>query len=525
MARTKSAGLVMRKTSGWFYGQVTIDGKQVVKKLGVRIEGQHPARISEEGDRAFERSRGKAEVALKNLQGQINSNETEVALAEAVYEARAGVKFERKPVSAFKDIWDSKPRNKKPSPQHRELCHGKLDAFSRHLAGMDPELKYIDQIRFDHVRSFLDSLVETGLSNDTWNKYLTTIRGVLRRGGSSAAEEFVQKEVETISREPFEVEELHAIFDAAQKHDPMMYPIIITAATTAMRRKDCCFLKWNSIDLKAGFIKVKTSKTNKTVDIPMADMLRVEIEKQVGNNSQFVFPDAHQQYVTDDKVLTRRFKKVLRLAGFDDGKSAPVKYETDSYNQEELYQAIDQMYFGKKKAHARSVLSRYLAGDSLSKSAEVAGVAKSTASLYLNAIEQKTQTAFIRGKQRKIDSVSRPTRGAIQKDRENGVLKASVKGFHSFRTTWVTLALMNGMPIDTVRLVTGHQTADIVTTHYFNPQREKLKAAMQKSLPGLLTCSQSLATPAEAAIKVLTSMNASNWKKLRDQAVQLLETV
>ena len=66
---------------------------------------------------------------------------------------------------------------------------------------------------------------------------------------------------------------------------------------------------------------------------------------------------------------------------------------------------------------------------------------------------------------------------------------------------------MNGMPIETVRKVTGHQTAGIVTKHYFKPHRAELKKAMQKTMPGLLTSSTKSINPSDQALELLNEIN------------------
>ena len=71
--------------------------------------------------------------------------------------------------------------------------------------------------------------------------------------------------------------------------------------------------------------------------------------------------------------------------------------------------------------------------------------------------------------------------------RRGGVRKASVRDFHSFRVTWVTLALTAGVPLELVQKVTGHKTTDIVLKHYFQPGREDFRQALQSVMPKLLT--------------------------------------
>ena len=66
-------------------------------------------------------------------------------------------------------------------------------------------------------------------------------------------------------------------------------------------------------------------------------------------------------------------------------------------------------------------------------------------------------------------------------------LSACLLGWHSLRGTWATLALSAGIPVETVKLVTGHGTANTVLKYYYNPQREHLRAVLGKMLPGVLT--------------------------------------
>jgi integrase len=78
-------------------------------------------------------------------------------------------------------------------------------------------------------------------------------------------------------------------------------------------------------------------------------------------------------------------------------------------------------------------------------------------------------------------------RGEIHETRPNGKRRASVRDFHSFRVTWVTLALSAGVPLEIVQKVTGHKTIEIVLKHYFQPGREDFRKALEAALPKLLT--------------------------------------
>ncbi len=83
------------------------------------------------------------------------------------------------------------------------------------------------------------------------------------------------RETATIFRQPFSPGDLELVVNAASADD-FIRPIIITGICTAMRRGDCCQLKWRDVDLRKGFITVKTGQT---VSIPIFPMLHDEISR------------------------------------------------------------------------------------------------------------------------------------------------------------------------------------------------------------------------------------------------------
>ena len=112
-------------------------------------------------------------------------------------------------------------------------------------------------------------------------------------------------------------------------------------------------------------------------------------------------------------------------------------------------------------------------------------------------------------------------RGDIHAERKGGLRRASVRDFHSFRVTWVTLALTAGVPLELVQKVTGHKTTDIVLKHYFQPGREDFRKALQSAMPKLLTNGQN--SPKDEMKEVLDRMTAKNWKKSKARLLALLE--
>ena len=99
--------------------------------------------------------------------------------------------------------------------------------------------------------------------------------------------------------------------------------------------------------------------------------------------------------------------------------------------------------------------------------------------------------------------------------------RASVRDFHSFRVTWVTLALTAGVPLELVQKVTGHKTSEIVLKHYFQPGREAFRQTLQIAMPNLLTNGQK--SPKEEMVEILNKMMAKTWKKSKPRLGKILK--
>jgi integrase len=125
-------------------------------------------------------------------------------------------------------------------------------------------------------------------------------------------------------------------------------------------------------------------------------------------------------------------------------------------------------------------------------SARAGYVFPSQAKMYLENPDGITQRvkkvlgmALLGGAAGKMPSKEQ-SKGVLWEEREGGMCRASVRDFHSFRVTWVTLALTAGVPLELVQRVTGHQTTDIVLKHYFRPGREAFRSALSVAMPQLM---------------------------------------
>ena len=95
--------------------------------------------------------------------------------------------------------------------------------------------------------------------------------------------------------------------------------------------------------------------------------------------------------------------------------------------------------------------------------------------------------------------------------------------FHSFRASWISLAVTRGIPMDLVRVITGHRTVEIVFKHYFKPRREELRLALQKNMPDLLTVGGKEAKKPDVKQLLEGADEENAWETLQKMK-QLLES-
>ena len=488
-----------KETSQWWYGRITTrTGKRKLINLGVKIEGRRPRSIVDQGDAAFERSRGKAIREHDRILSEIQNKQNLEELTQRVIELKTGSRVEAVKLEDLPDTWEQLPRPRATVPRYSNMVRSRLLRFAMFIQNNSPSVEDLDMVTREHARAFMDAEDARGISPKTWNDTLKTLRSAFRHMApdSDAYRKYLAtcpaKASETVFRKPFTPDELKVILDAA-KDDDFARPLIVTALCTAMRRGDCCCLKWKNVDLEQRFITVKTTKTRQTVTIPIFPALHKELNQLRGNGSKYVFPEAATMYRRNPDGITLRVRHVLAQAGFVDGETLDRVKESNGLPvlprnelKEQALAAIKRASFGeKKKARMRRVFDLYLKGKTIPEIADETGFSKGSVSGHLNEVEQMTGAIVIRrGAAMELPAV---LRGEIHEKRENGKRRASVRDFHSFRVTWVTLALSAGVPLEIVQKVTGHKTIEIVLKHYFQPGREDFRKALEAALPKLLT--------------------------------------
>ncbi len=121
---------------------------------------------------------------------------------------------------------------------------------------------------------------------------------------------------------------------------------------------------------------------------------------------------------------------------------------------------------------------------------------------------------------------------AMSVKRARGVRRASLIGFHSLRTTWITLAIMGGVPVELVKKVTGQHSTEVILTHYFRPLQSQVRDALKAKMHPLLTGNT---CPIEVDVKpvsasgtrireLIVTMTDSNWRQVREEVLSLLDS-
>ena len=154
----------------------------------------------------------------------------------------------------------------------------------------------LDKVQKDKVRKSLQLLLNTGISNGTYNRYKSALSAVFK----FAEEEYDidlnpcagiknKPESQPIDRWATH-DELQRIFKACRESSwSKMYLYTLIAVHTGMRRGSCLALRWSSIDFENRVAYLPTSKNKKPIMIPLNEEVIVELNKHREVGTGFIF--------------------------------------------------------------------------------------------------------------------------------------------------------------------------------------------------------------------------------------------
>ncbi|MDR3413432.1 MAG: site-specific integrase [Formivibrio sp.] len=95
------------------------------------------------------------------------------------------------------------------------------------------------------------------------------------------------------------------------RRNPLMFPIVVLAIETAMRRGELLALKWHDVDLKRRVVQLHVTKNGDPRTVPLSPRALSVLENHPGDRCGSVFPITHH-------AMAAAFKLACRRAGIAD---------------------------------------------------------------------------------------------------------------------------------------------------------------------------------------------------------------
>jgi integrase len=524
----------------YFYGRIKDqNGKSIIVNCG-EWRGKPPesGSLHDPGNAKFEASRTEAKAKLKATAEAMRRKGRADHLTEQLIESKTGRAVEYVRLEDLADRWRNLPREKKPCASWVAQCDTVFKRFSAAV-----RCTFLHEVTPEQAAAYIEGLREH-YTRRTARGAITLLRSAFGRllpaGCANPFDDVFSRKGEdedgdTVHRRPFTAEELTRLFEAA-KPDPFLFPLVVTAACTGLRRGDVCLLPWKAVDLRAGTVNVKTAKTGAGVQIPIFRPLREVFEAALADREEgttHVFPEAARMYKNNRGGLTWRFKKLVSSIMPDTEDAEPAGRADPCVGREGLAERlpdIETVVAGRFRpdiaARIADTARRYAEGASIRDIEKQTGRVRSGVSADLHAAEDAIglrflPTAGVKGRATGGGHKARIAR-LTRTNATGRVRAASVIDWHALRVTWVTLALSAGVPVEVARLVTGHKTVEIVLRHYFKPGAEHLRAVLGDKLPSVLTGNGSPTPPALSAGDKLGSFVAELTPAERERLAAML---
>ncbi len=299
---------------------------------------------------------------------------------------------------------------------------------------------------------------------------------------------------ETQHRAALNRDEVKRLLTTAEA-DRFMYPLIVTALCTGLRRGDVCCLKWEDVDLTPGKAKlnIKTSKTKAEVELPVLPKLLEVLEAALAERkpgAEYVFPEAEEMIRNNPSGVSYRVKKIF-IKAF--AKPEEIKQDASRIIPfkkilPKVLEAVENADIAEtKRTKMVDLLNLYASGKSYRDIQMEHHIQRGRISEYMHEAEKLAGLRFI--PEVKRGGVKQAIKEITRHKRADGMKDASKYDFHALRTTFVTLALSgkNPMPIEKVIALTGHRVVETAMKFYFKPKGTDFRSDLELAMPRTLT--------------------------------------
>ncbi len=488
-------GLKLIKDNGkvrrTWYGQYRENGVWKVTKLTTPMRGQRiPSRLSDKGDDAFERSRVLAQAEFDRFQADREVKGSTEHLTRVLIESKTGKKVEDVRLDELAARWKTMPRSYTPTEKCTQNAELYFTRFAQHA-----NVTYLYEVTQEMVTTFFDK-TRKEYSWSTTKSIMSILKSAFARflpsGAINPFAAIIKRNRELnasrVNRRPLSDNELAALIELSRA-DPMVHELAVTTACTGMRIGDVCNLKWESVDLRSGFVNVVTAKAGKSVTIPIFDPLRKILEGALvmrEDDEPFVFPSAAQMYKYNPDGIYHRGKVLFARALFTEEAEKEAN-TTEVEQMEKTPTAVVDMirsagFSAQKTERCVNVYTMYRNGMTYRQIERETMLSRGQISEYLHGIEALTGNTIVKWARVCATSNSTLLRKTRQ-ERKVGKRAASLFGWHSLRASFVVTALNAGVPIEMVRRIVGHSTTRM-TEEYFNPTKSIIAETMKRKMVG-----------------------------------------
>lgn len=478
-----------------WYGQYKEGGLWREITLSTPMVGRMPLSLKERGDEDFERSRLLAEQEFRAFEEERRTKGAAEHLTAKLIQSKTGHGVEYIRLADMECEWRKlRPHRRSESQEQNISAWFRLFAHSVNRS-------YLYEVTAEDVATFHESLCERYAKSTTLRitRFLKGVFALLLPLG--VTNPFAMLDMrgtagEVVHRRPLGNEEIRRLLDEARR-DPMLYGITVTALCTGLRIGDVANLTWDEVDIREGIISLTTRKTGASVHIPIFGLLRPVLDSALAErdeeDGEFVFPEAARLYRDNPNGLYRMGKTMFARAlfGADAEREAAIEEvpTAEKMDAREVMEAIStSSWLPKKKENAGVCYRLYrLEGKSYRDIQAETGWSRGHISYYLHEVERLTGLRIVDAGGDNPTSTASLLRRTRQ-ERTVGAHSASLYGWHSLRATFVVLALNEGLPLEDVRRIVGHTTADM-TLEYYNPTKtiaaERFRRRMSATVLGV----------------------------------------
>lgn len=499
--RSRIMGLMLKRQKDgtlrdhWYGLYFDLNGQRRVVNLNIKLGGTPPGsfRVKDRGDAKFEASRIRAQIELDKFSAESRSKALSDNLIQKLISNTTGKEIELIEINQLKERWISRQVSSSCSKRYLQSCLSQINRFVKYINASKHKRRRVIEVTQEDVAGYIEYCVSQNLSSKTIKSGIQLLKKVFNSTlPAGAVNPFTNysnsraavKRSETIHRRPLSIKELNALFEVA-KADEILYPLVVCAAMTGLRKGDVCKLRWDSVDLVNDRIVLRTSKTGAKVLIPIFPRLKeVLVGQSESRDGKFVFPRAAYLYESNPDNLTWRLKRAMALA-LGHTPTAQDKVEPKRVLKQGLLEINRRVMDPLRRDRMTKVLSLYASGMSFRKIEKKLSLARSAISTDIKKIEGWIGKRITPGNG--SSHIKSTIASITQKKREVGSRVGSILDWHALRVTWVTLALASDVPMEIVRKITGHSTVDVVRTNYFHPDDAQIKECLGTKLPDFMT--------------------------------------